>query len=100
MAEIRRSPRAEADLEAILEGLQRTNPAAADRYATEFHDKGQALARFPEMGHLRPEIAPNVRSTLVLPYVIFYRVEGDIVQIIRILLGKRDPLRIMKKEIK
>jgi plasmid stabilization system protein ParE len=52
------------------------------------------------MGHLRPEIAPNLRSTLVWPYVIFYRVEGDIVQIIRILHGKRDLRRIMKKEIK
>jgi toxin ParE1/3/4 len=100
MAEVCRSPRAEADLEAILEGLQRTNSTAAERYATEFHDKGRALAQFPEMGHLRPEIAPNLRSTLVWPYVIFYRVEGDIVQIIRILHGKRDLRRIMKKEIK
>ncbi len=87
-------------MESILEGLQRTNPTAAERYATEFHNKGQALARFPEMGHLRPEIAPKLRSTLVWPYVIFYRVQGDIVQLIRILHGKRDLRRIMKKEIK
>jgi ParE-like toxin of type II ParDE toxin-antitoxin system len=52
------------------------------------------------MGHLRPEFAPNLRSTLVWPYVIFYRVEGDIVQIIRILHGKRNLLRIMRKELK
>jgi plasmid stabilization system protein ParE len=52
------------------------------------------------MGHLRPEIAPNLRSTLVWPFVIFYRVEGDIVQIIRILHEKRDLRRIMKKEVK
>jgi toxin ParE1/3/4 len=100
MAEVRRSPRAEADLEAILDYLLRTNPAAAERYTTDFDNKGQVLARFPEIGHLRPEIAPNIRSTLVWPYVIFYRVEGDIVQIIRILHGKRDLRRIMKKELK
>jgi toxin ParE1/3/4 len=100
MAEVRRSPRAEADLEAILEYLQRSNPAAAQRYATEFYDKAQALSLFPEMGHLRPEIAENLRSTLVWPYVIFYRLEGGVVQIIRILHGKRDLRRIMNKELK
>ncbi len=87
-------------MEAILEYLQRTNPAAAQRYATDFYDKARALARFPEMGHLRPEIAPNLRSTLVWPYVIFYRVNGDMVQIVRILHGKRDLRRIMRKELK
>jgi toxin ParE1/3/4 len=100
MADVLRSPRAEADLDAILVYPQRTNPAAAERYATDFYDKGQALARFPEMGRLRPEIATNLRSTLVWPYIIFYRVEGDVVQIIRILHGRRDLRRIMKKEIK
>jgi toxin ParE1/3/4 len=98
MAEVRRSQRAEADLKAILEYLQRTNPAAAQQYAADFYDKAQPLARFPEMGHLRPEIAPNLRSTLGWPYVIFYRVEGDVVQIIRILHGKRDLRRIMRRE--
>jgi toxin ParE1/3/4 len=62
--------------------------------------RGQALGHFPEMGRLRPEIAPNLRSTLVWPYVIFYRVESDNVQIIRILHGRRDLRRIMKKEDK
>ncbi len=100
MTEVRRAPRAEADLATILEDLQQTNPAAAERYATEFHDKAMVLARFPEMGHLRPEIGPNIRSTLVWPYVVFYRIEGDIVYIIRILHGKRDLRRIMKKESK
>jgi plasmid stabilization system protein ParE len=47
MAEVRRTPQAEADLEEILEHLHRTNPAAAERYATAFYDKGRALAQFP-----------------------------------------------------
>jgi toxin ParE1/3/4 len=90
MAEIRRTPQAEIDLETILEDLQQKNPAMAERYATAFDDKSQRLAQFPEIGRSRPEIAPNLRSTLVHPYVIFYRLEGDAVQIIRILHGKRD----------
>jgi toxin ParE1/3/4 len=98
MAEVRHSPQSEADLEAILEYLHQHQPAAAERYATAFSEKGQALARFPEMGRLRPEIAPNLRSTLVHPYVLFYRVEGETVQIVRILHGKRDLRRIVQEE--
>jgi toxin ParE1/3/4 len=56
------------------------------------------LVRFPEIGRSRPEIAPNLRSTLVHPYVIFYRLEGDAVQIIRILHGKSDLRSIMEAE--
>jgi toxin ParE1/3/4 len=98
MAEINHSPQSEADLEAILEFLHQNQPAVAERYATAFYEKGQALARFPEMGRLRPEIAPNLRSTLVHPYVLFYRVEDEIVQIVQILRGKRDLRRIFQEE--
>ncbi len=100
MAEIRRSPRAEADLESILEYLERTNSSAAQRCAMDFREKTEALARFPEMGRLRPEIASDLRSTLVWPYVLFYRVEDDVVQILRILHGKRDLRRIMRREVR
>jgi toxin ParE1/3/4 len=65
---------------------------------TAFEEKSQVLAQFPEIGRPRPEIAPNLRSTLVHPYVVFYRVEGEVVQIIRILHGKRDLRRIMQEE--
>lgn len=78
--------------------FQRKGTAAVERYAAAFHEKGQALARFPEMGRVRPEIAPGVRSTLVFPYVIFYRIDDDVGQILRILHGKRDLQRMMREE--
>jgi toxin ParE1/3/4 len=98
MATVRRSPQAKTDLETILEDLQQKNPAVADRYATEFYDKGKALAQFPEIGRRRPEIAPHLHSTLVHPYVIFYRIHGDEVQILRILHGRKDLRSIMQAE--
>jgi toxin ParE1/3/4 len=98
MAEVRRTPQAETDMEEILQYLNQNNPVVAERLATTFHEKGQALAQFPEMGRLRPEIAPNLRSTLVKPYVSFYPLDGDVVQIVRILHGKRDLRRIMQEE--
>jgi len=73
-------------------------PAVAERYAGEFEQKGRTLAQFPEIVRSRPEIAPNLYSTLVRPYVIFYRVEGDMVQILRILHGRMDLRSIMRDE--
>ncbi len=98
MAEVRRSLRAEQDLEIILEDLSRRGQDIAERYATAFDEKSQLLARFPEMGRTRPEIATNLRSTLVHPYVLFCRLEGEVVQIIHILHGKNDLRSIMKAE--
>ena len=98
MATVRRSPQAETDLETILEDLQQRNPAVAERYANEFYDKGKALAQFPEIGRSRPEIAPHLRSMLVKPYVIFYRIHDDEVQILRILHGRQDLRSIMRDE--
>ena len=98
MAEVRRTPQAEADLAEILGYLDQHNPSVAEHYATAFYEKGQALARLPEIGRGRPEIAPNLRSTLVKPYVLFYRLDGDVVQILRILHGRRDLRSIMQAE--
>jgi toxin ParE1/3/4 len=48
------------------------------------------LEEHPLAGRARDEIRPGLRSVLVSPHVIFYRVRGDIAQIIRILDGRRD----------
>lgn len=98
MAEVRRSRQAETDLRTILSDLDRQDPAVAERYATAFEEKGRALAQFPEIGRLRPEIAPGLRSTLVSPYVLFYRTDAEGVQILRILHGKRDLRRALRDE--
>jgi toxin ParE1/3/4 len=86
-------------LDFILDDLSQKNRDVADRYTVEIAEKGELLARFPEIGRARPEIAPNLRSTLVYPYVLFYRIEADEVQILRILHGKQDLSRVMREEL-
>jgi len=98
MASVHRSTKAEADLETILDDLDQNDPAVAARYALAFKQKADALAQFPEMGRARPEIAPDLRSTLVRPYVLFYQIAGDEVHIVRILHGKQDLKRILQAE--
>jgi toxin ParE1/3/4 len=48
------------------------------------------VAQNLRVGRLRPELGQDIRSFPVLPYVIFYRLEGPIILIERILHGHRD----------
>ncbi len=70
MATIRRSIRAEADLDEILEALHLRNPTAAHRLAVNFDSECRALAKFPEMGRRRDDLASGLRSVLVQPYIL------------------------------
>jgi toxin ParE1/3/4 len=100
VAAVRRSGKAESDLRAILQKLEQANPVVADRYAEESEQKSRALTSFPELGRLRPEVAPGLHSTLVRPYVAFSRIQADEVQILRILHGKQNLWTIMKDEVR
>jgi toxin ParE1/3/4 len=40
---------------------------------------------------------PGLRSTLVHPYVIFYRIKDETVQIVRVLHGRRNFPAILSK---
>lgn len=96
MADVLKAPQAQADLEAILEELDEKSPKAANRIAAAVDKKCEALGRFPEMGRAREEIIPGLRSTLVGKYVLFYRIRGEVVEVLRVLHGRRDLPRIMR----
>jgi toxin ParE1/3/4 len=55
----------------------------------------RSKAQFPETGQSREEIAPGLRSTVVRPYVDFFRPEGETILVLRILHGRRDVEQIM-----
>lgn len=42
------------------------------------------------VGRSRDKLCPGMRSLLVRPYVIFYRIAGRTVEIVRVLHGRRD----------
>ena len=65
MAQVLKTPRAQADLEAILDELESKSPPAAERFAARVDRKCLALGRIPELGRARDEILPRVRSTPV-----------------------------------
>jgi addiction module RelE/StbE family toxin len=87
------SANAKADLKDIADWISQDSLAAAKRTLHLLQARGLDLRQYP----LRfPTIAPNsaIRRRVVNTYVIFYIVEDDHVQIVRVLHGARDYVAI------
>ncbi len=95
MLPVVRTERAERDLAEILAYLDERNQSAAEKLATAIDARCALLSQLPEMGRPRDELAPGLRSVVVKPYVIFYRVTKEAVEVLRILHGARDVDSIM-----
>jgi toxin ParE1/3/4 len=52
--------------------------------------KLERLARFPDLGSPKPEIAPTARMLVEGSYVILHEVVDDTVEIVRVVHGVRD----------
>lgn len=81
--------RAVADLYRIREHIQLENPAAAERVGSVIETASNNLLRHPEMGR-RGEVTGTRELPIAgLPYFLVYRLEGDAVQILRVLHGRQ-----------
>lgn len=88
--ELLASPKAVEDLGDIWEWIANDNPGAADCTLVELHRTFRLLAETPEMGRVRDEVIPGIRSFPKGRHVIFYRVRGETLEIVRVLHGSRD----------
>ena len=85
------SPEAHDDLEALWLAVARNQDSdTADRWLDSVHQRCAGLLTSPEAGPRRDELLPGLRSLAVRPWVVFYRVTSDAVEIVRILHGRRD----------
>lgn len=81
---VRYTPRARTDLKDIYDYITQHNPRGARRVKARIKKTAASLGTLPGMGRQSPR--PNVRMIGVprYPYVIYYRIVGDEVQIIHI----------------
>lgn len=85
------APRARQDLTDIRRYYARNaSPEIADRLIREIERITRRIAERPLARRSREELAPGLRSALVRPYTIFFRVRNDDVEIVRVLHEKRD----------
>lgn len=87
---VRRHPQAVEDLDEIWLTIALDNRRAADRLAERIYRAEDLIAEFPEVGEARPELGAGVRKWTIGKYIMFYRTEGDAINVIRILHGARD----------
>ena len=84
--------------------VEQDAPDAAFRFVDAVEASVERLLRMPNIGAPRELRDPALNGLRVWPvkdfeeFLIFYVVEGDTVRVIRILHGKRDIDRILKKE--
>ena len=90
MNRFRLSLRAKTDLATIHRYIAQDAAPAADRYVAEFFDLFHLLAKNPEIGQLRAELRPNLRSISHGSYVIFFYPMVGGVEIATVVHGARD----------
>ena len=92
------APRAKRDLGDVWRYYTRVASVdVADKLLHEIDDAAERLSENALRWRARDELVPGLRSALVHPYVVFYRVENGIVQIVRVLHGRRNFAAIFPK---
>jgi toxin ParE1/3/4 len=86
----RLSKEAEKDLEDLWVYLAERNDIAGDRQVAKLLDRFPMLAQFPTMGVSRDRLLEGLRSFPVKPYIIFYILIPDGIEILRIIHQSRD----------
>jgi toxin ParE1/3/4 len=74
----------------IQDFIARSNPVAAERLVRRIVERGDGLAKFPEMGRTVPELpGTGVREIIDGRYRIVYRLRAKGVQILTVFEGHR-----------
>ena len=89
MMKIRWSPEAAADFAGIIQYILQQNPTASDRVAHSIFDSVTSLESFPTRD--RQGRVGGTRELVLapLPFIVVYRVQGDAVEIVRVLHGSQ-----------
>ena len=84
------SARARADVLRIYSYLVERTPTAADRAVMRIERKLEQLGQFPFIGPERPSLAAGIRVALAGTHLIIYRVDAEVVIVVRIIDGRMD----------
>jgi toxin ParE1/3/4 len=85
------SPEAETDLLTIWRwGAMHFSPETADTHLRDIQRAASNLTEFPQAGVARNQLVAGVRSIVVYPTVIFYRIGDASIDIVRVVDGRRN----------
>ena len=90
MAEVRFTPRAEADLFEIWSAIALDNGRAADALVRRLMERAGGAAEQPLMGAPRPDLSATARLLVEGRYVMVYEPEPQGILVVAIVHGMRD----------
>lgn len=90
MARLQFSADARRDLKEINLYIARDKLDAARKWVHRIRSKCKLLAKNPQLGDAHEEFGKGVRSSYLGHYIIFFRVKGEFVEIMRVMRGDRD----------
>ena len=94
------SQEAENDLFAIWHfGAAHFSLDVADTHLREIQRAATHLTEFPHSGVARDELFAGIRSTVVYPTVVFYRVGGSSIDIVRVVDGRRNLAALFPRDV-
>ena len=104
MSNIRYTPEAEEDLAGIKKYISEElgSSAAAISTVAKITKRIRNLEQFPEFGARLSsviDIVTDYRVLVCANYLAFYRIDGNDVNIIRVLYGRRDYIKILFGEL-
>lgn len=97
MSGYRVSLEARVDLQQIRNRILRARPGRAAGYLHEIEARFPLLARSPRIGRARDELRVGIRSIVHDNYLIFYRLAGPDIEIVRVFHAKRDHPRMFDR---
>ena len=104
MSKVRYTPEAEDDLAGIKKYIAEElgNSSAALNTVTKITKRMRKLEQFPELGALLSSIVDidsDYRFLVCANYIAFYRIDGNDVNITRILYGRRGYIKVLFGEL-
>jgi toxin ParE1/3/4 len=74
------------------------SPEIADDLLREIDRIGEGIRENPLLSRQRDELLPGLRSVIVRPHVIFFRIRDGAAEVVRVLHGRRDFPAIFVRE--
>ena len=102
MLEVQLTATADQDLKDIWRGLAEYRLELADQRINQIGQKFEMLSRYPFVGRERDDILPDLRSIAVDRLLILYQInqgnDRQIIEIVRVVDGRRDLNRLFNPE--
>jgi len=93
------SPEAETDLLTIWgSGAAHFSPETADVHLRDIQRAAANLVEFPFAGVARDQLVAGIRSVVVYPTVVFYRIADASIDIVRVVDGRRNLAAILPRD--